>query len=820
MSPLLQAPGHDAVALEPALDLHIDALTPGAEHLPEASFPSRQVPWSWPGARVTREQALGQVEAMPRVSAHDGSSTRRLGTGLVLDWLGQQPGTSWQERWLASGVEDTAKGWRTVLTRWAAARGHGVGHQQALVEAVPAMIAADLIRPSLSWLVAGAFARGGLMVRNLAAARDPHGFTRLRTLCEQDGGVSAPTTTQVAYRGAVILAAKGGTLADVTVGDLLELFAAEDLALVNPSGSRNTVYRLLRQLGPLGPNPPESLRGLRTQGQRTPEELIDRYAIVCRPVRDLLVDYLRERAPALDYTSLVALSYYLGRQFWADLEAHHPGIASLRLTREIADGWKKRLATITKTGTDSQGRTTSVTVSRVNYRECLTPVRALYLDLAHWAVESPERWATWVAPCPVGEEEVNRRKAQRHRKSRMDARTRELLPALPALVRAVHQHRVSAQELLAAAQAATPGQPFTAAGITLVRSTVARGAADIIWAQDPTTGARRNLSRDEDHAFWAWAAVEVLRATGIRVEELTELTHHALVQYRLPTTGELVPLLQILPSKTDTERLVLVSPDLADVLANIITRVRLRSGAVPLVAAYDARERLWSPPAPVLFQRRISTENRAFAPGVIGQLLTDAVARAGLVDAVDGEPLHYTPHDFRRMFITDAILGGLPPHIAQVIAGHRDINVTLGYKAVYPEEAIAAHRAFIARRRALRPSEEYRTPTDQEWQDFLGHFERRKVSTGTCARAFGTGCIHEHACVRCALLWPDPEQRPRLIDIRDNLIDRIAEANREGWLGEIEGLQVSLAGANDKIDQIDRPRPAPISLGLPTTRST
>ena len=39
--------------------------------------------------------------------------------------------------------------------------------------------------------------------------------------------------------------------------------------------------------------------------------------------------------------------------------------------------------------------------------------------------------------------------------------------------------------------------------------------------------------------------VEVLRATGIRVEELTELSHHSLVQYRLPTTGEIVPLLQI-----------------------------------------------------------------------------------------------------------------------------------------------------------------------------------------------------------------------------------------------------------------------------------
>jgi integrase len=35
-------------------------------------------------------------------------------------------------------------------------------------------------------------------------------------------------------------------------------------------------------------------------------------------------------------------------------------------------------------------------------------------------------------------------------------------------------------------------------------------------------------------------------------------------------------------------------------------------------------------------------------------------------------------HDFRRLFITDAILHGMPPHIAQLVAGHRDINTTMG----------------------------------------------------------------------------------------------------------------------------------------------
>ena len=67
------------------------------------------------------------------------------------------------------------------------------------------------------------------------------------------------------------------------------------------------------------------------------------------------------------------------------------------------------------------------------------------------------------------------------------------------------------------------------------------------------------------------------------------------------------------------------------------------------------------------------------------------------------------------------------------------------------------------------------------------------------------------------MLWPDPAQRHRLAEIRDNLIARIAEAEREGWLGEVEGLKISLAGANDKLAQIDRrSQPtAAVDLGMP-----
>ncbi|HUG86072.1 MAG TPA: site-specific integrase [Euzebya sp.] len=732
-----------------------------------------------------------------------------IGLGLVLDWLEDQPGATWQDRWLASGADTGDERWRHIPIGWLHDRGRDTRwSHDVFFRALALMISADLIRPSVRWLVTTSFRS---LVADIVRHRDPEGFERLRTLVMADPDVSRAAANRTMWRSALILAAKGGTLGDIVTGDVVELLDTEADARSSTIGATNLLYRTLHALGGLEAGAPATLRQLRSAGPRSCEELIDRHHLECRPVRDLLVDYLRERQPALDYTSLNSLANFLGGLFWADLERHHPGIDSLHLPPEVADAWKQRLRTITTTSRTPEGHQgQATTTARINYRECLTPVRAFYLDLAHWAVEDPSRWAAWVVPCPVGREEISRRKDKRHRKARMDARTRQRLPLLPTLVRSVNQRRIAATALLDAAASTPPGETFTAAGQTLRRATTARSAPTKIWAEDPH-GTRRDLGREEEQAFWAFAAVEVLRATGIRIEELTELTHHSLVQYRLPTTGELVPLLQITPSKTDVERLLVISPDLADVLATIISRLRDPAGAIPLVAAYDARERTWSPPKPLLFQRRMRHEHRAISASSIRDMLADALAHTGLTDDTTGAALRFTPHDFRRLFITDAVLNGLPPHIAQIIAGHHDINVTLGYKAIYPEEAIQAHLAFLARRRALRPSEEYRVPTDEEWTEFLGHFERRKVSTGTCGRAFGTPCIHEHACVRCPMLWPDPAQRDRIIEIRDNLQARIAEAEREGWLGEVEGLHVSLTGAQAKLDQIDQQQQHPSS---------
>jgi hypothetical protein len=72
------------------------------------------------------------------------------------------------------------------------------------------------------------------------------------------------------------------------------------------------------------------------------------------------------------------------------------------------------------------------------------------------------------------------------------------------------------------------------------------------------------------------------------------------------------------------------------------------------------------------------------------------------------------------------------------------------------------------------------------------------------------------------MLRMDPNQRRRLVEILRNLTDRIDEARVHGWLGEIDGLQTSLAAGRAKLAALDRTTPSPSNvadLGIPVITS-
>lgn len=736
----------------------------------------------------------------------------RRAVGRLLGWLVGIPGQDWQSRWATSGADDLGKRWIDLAIEGICAAGDTtrVAAEKDLRHASGVLICLGVLRPSYDWMISNHFKE---VYRQVRTSVDADVFAAMDTAAA-DSGVRERVRTDALNHLTRIVIHLGRSVRELTPDDLLDYYTA----VVHSGRQASSVHlswEMLRSYDVFPAGTP-TLRAARKRGQASVAELVDSYHLSSEPMRDLFVRYLNERALRVDHVSLRSLAAYLVGAFWKDIEEHHPGHHSLELPADVADAWKKRSAFLRRANAKGQPRGSRYAL--------LFTVRAMYLDIAHWAVEDPT-WQPWAARCPIRDDDLRgAKKHQRALQSRMHQRTRTLAPLLPDIVASVEDHLDKMERLLAASSQATVGDQFIFDDVTYRRVQMksdARGdkhrGARRIRVEDIATGDRLHVERAEQEAFWTWAVIEVLRHTGIRNEELLELTHFSLVTHILPDTGEVVPLLQIAPSKVDEERVLLVSPELAHALARIVKRVRGEGERIPLVARYDNHERLTGPALPHLFQHRLGVEQMVLSPNYILRLVKDAVQRAQVTGA-DGEPLHYTVHDFRRIFATEAVSNGLPVHIAAKILGHNNIATTQRYTAVYNDDVLRHHRSFIAKRRSLRPTTEYREPTNEEWSEFESHFTKRKVEFGSCARPYGAPCRHEHACIRCPLLRPDPRQEQRLLAIIINLNDRIAEATERRWLGEVDGLKVSLDAAEAKVAQMRRIRSQNATALLPMPR--
>ncbi|WP_329453731.1 site-specific integrase (plasmid) [Streptomyces sp. NBC_01724] len=276
---------------------------------------------------------------------------------------------------------------------------------------------------------------------------------------------------------------------------------------------------------------------------------------------------------------------------------------------------------------------------------------------------------------------------------------------------------------------------------------------------DQGTGETIDVTKTEDIAFWEWATVELLRHSSIRVEELTEPTHLSMRQCQRPN-GEVIALLVVAPSNSDRERVIPMSTELFHAVALIVRRQTPGGKPIPLVSRYDPHEKTWSEPMPFLLQRKIGTIRGLMAAGTVLKMLRRTCEKiAESNDAFAG--MTFTPHDFRRLFATDIINGGLPVHIGAALLGHMNLQTTQGYVAVFAEDIVASYQQFLNHRRTLRPQGEYGDVTAEEWAEFEDHFDKRKVKLGNCARPYGTPCHHEHACLseltQLTAWWAGPQ---------------------------------------------------------------
>ncbi|MCK8476470.1 tyrosine-type recombinase/integrase [Microbacterium aurugineum] len=745
---------------------------------------------SWPETEASVDELARRGGDL--VVGLSNQNTRVPGLRRVLDRLAHHPGDTWQERWLNSGQENDYKQRLDVS-----------GDKQSNTHGLHLLLVLGAVRPSYGWLKANQFKTW----HHILQLRDPGGYACLERAFEAlgrslyDNRAASVVLAHVSCR-------TGKTVSEITGDDLLAYqYAMKSFRLrgvkVKVAGIHHA-WDCLKHMGTID-HDADTLRLAQLQGQRTPTELVDQHQIESDHIREGLVRYLRAREGRLDYSSLRSLSANLCGLFWSDVEKHNPGIDTLSLSEDAAADWRRRLA-VKADGTERR--------SRFNV---MMQVRAMYLDIATWAL-SDASWLPWVAPAPVTDADVaGNGKAQKEAKARSHQRTRERAPEVDRLLQATEARLRSTTSALAAAAELAKGDELERDGLRYRRIGSSRVMLRPAGAVDQKSDI--DLSSEEDEAFWAWATVHLLHQTGLRIEELVELDQFSIQRFKHPKTGEIIPLLHVYPSKSSSERLLAASPELVHVLARIVHRLRQPDGSLPLTVRWDTQEKRTQPAAPLLFQRYRARWKAMSYQYIYG--LMDKAGEWARLSRSNGEPLKFRPHDMRRIFATDAQSSGVPIHVIAALLGHESIETTGIYAATYPEEVIRAHNNFIAHRRASSPQPEQREITDEEWNEFQQHFVERKLSLGTCGRAWGASCEHEHACVRCSLLRPDPAALERFIEIRDNISERIEEAREKGWLGEVEGLEVTLFAAEDKIrrmTQLAAEPSGPTQLGMPSVR--
>jgi hypothetical protein len=333
------------------------------------------------GRQDATRAALGMLaEDLREQLTFQQRSKRTRSLARVLDWLEGFPGEDWQDRWLLTGSDDNGSRWGPEgLTQ--AQRGQ-------LTAGLRVLIVLRVIRPSYVWLSASRMLGVYAAFRRHNQA-DVFAELEQRALLRGGGDEYAAEALNLLTRMVIVT---GKNLRDLDLTDF------GDYAQARRAGGRTVAalpfaYELLHAVGGL-PGLPPTLRQAQARGQLSVAELVDRYPIVDRDVRDVLVHYLVERSAMLDYGSLVNQVQVLVDLFWVDLERHHPGICSLHLADPVLQAWKQRIRTLP----DGRPRRTVHTA--------LFTVRSFYLDLQQWALEDPARWAEWAAPCPIGEADI------------------------------------------------------------------------------------------------------------------------------------------------------------------------------------------------------------------------------------------------------------------------------------------------------------------------------------------------------------------------------------------------------------------------------
>ncbi len=548
---------------------------------------------------------------------------RGLGAERLMAYLALFPGDTWQERWQASPLEEAGPG----VTKDVVSEKLGLpttkGPIYLITAGLGALLALDVVRPSFDYL-------HGLRTSNLWLQ-----LAGFRNDPDADILIAAPASEQSRSHSSGVLGRllvlTGRPVAKLTAADLL---AHRDTVLVrrNQTVGLEHLWACLESRGVVEGTLRQAIR----PGQKTVTQLVDNNPIKSSRVRALFIAYLTERAVGIDYSTLRSVVTSLCTLYWTQVEQISPGIDTINLSEDVATAWKEQIRWRELPG---GGR-----VPRRNLMNVLMTVRGFYADLIQLAFDDPARWAGWACPPPISDNEVKRYDKWRNQlRSEMHERTRVRAVKVTTLADVAERRYQEVRALYEAARTVAKGERVTVGGDTYERvdgaaHNLAHPRMKKVQADGSLSTETHDLIHDEEDAFWGVVVVEVLRHTGIRIEEMLELTQLDVHEYdhRDPNVGKVL-LLHVNPSKMDQERMLVIAPELAAILASVARRIRSAVGsteaALPSVVLYDYAECKNSEPLPFFFQRTAGKgfkgTTRPITKAYVSRVLRGVCAAAG-----------------------------------------------------------------------------------------------------------------------------------------------------------------------------------------------
>ena len=160
-------------------------------------FPARPVAESWPAAGQDRARVLALVASasagLPESRIHANHAARPAGTA-GLAGRAARPDLAAAVAGQRRRHRRRAVGGRARPGGCGAAACTRASRLELMTSSLLVLVGADVIRPSLAWLLTGGKKRK--LARNMICSRDPGGFARLRQFCRDDPAITPAAAGQ------------------------------------------------------------------------------------------------------------------------------------------------------------------------------------------------------------------------------------------------------------------------------------------------------------------------------------------------------------------------------------------------------------------------------------------------------------------------------------------------------------------------------------------------------------------------------------------------------------------------------------------------